>query len=219
MNIPKEEFDAIYNELKRKPIDVNAYRNLAGSGRSQSFGIVNRRSLPPDASRQNWLRPRLYKLLLDFGQKYCPLPFSAITVNQNYRADPHRDKNNRGNSFIVGFGEYTRGRLLIHEGDLSGSHNIRYRPIIYDFSKHLHSVEEFDGERFSLVYYTYARNGLVPQLPPFSVREEEGEYYFYRGDERITKKNGLPHPLRGRKKETVLEKAPQQEGGFSVTFH
>lgn len=208
MSIPKEEFDAIYNELKRRPIDKNEYRTLAGSGRSQTWGIVNRRSLPPDYSRQNWLRPKLYKLLLDFGQKHCPIPFTSITVNQNYRADKHRDKNNLGNSFLVAFGEYSGGKLLIHEGDLSGSHDIAYKPIIYDFSKHLHSVEEFDGERLSLVYYTFSKKGVVPTLPPASIREENGEYWFYRGDQKITKRTGLPHPLRGRTK-TGIEKTNQ----------
>ena len=201
--IPKEAFEPIYNELKRKPIDQNEYRTLAGSGRSQTFGLVNKRSLPPDYSRQNWLRPFLYKLLLDFGKKYVTIPFTSITVNQSYKADKHRDRNNLGNSFLVAFGEYTGGRLLIHEGDLSGAHDIQYKPIIYDFSKHLHSVEDFDGCRFSLVYYTFSKNGVIPVLPPPSVREENGQYWFYRGEEKITKKSGLPHPLRGRKKSSL----------------
>lgn len=214
MSIPKEAFDEIYKELKRKPLDRNEYRNKAGSGISQAFGIVNKRSLPPDYSRQNWLRPYLYKLLLEFGHKYVDIPFNSITVNQNYRADKHRDKNNLGNSFLVAFGDYTGGRLLIHEGDLSGAHNIQYTPIRADFAKLLHSVEEWDGERFSLVYYTFARKGVVPELPRASIQKEGDQWFFYRGDERITKKNGLPHPLRGRKKST-LEK---EQGTVEVKF-
>ena len=151
----------------------------------------------------------MYKLLLDFGNQYVDISFNSITVNQNYQADKHRDKNNLGVSFLVGFGDYYKGRLLIHEGDLSGAHDIQYRPIKADFSKILHSVEDWDGERFSLVYYTFARKGKVPDLPSACIKEENGEYFFYRGGERITKKNGLPHPLRGRKK-TVLEKTAQE---------
>ena len=214
MSIPKEAFEEIFLELKRKPLDRNDYRNKSGSGVSQAFGIVNKRSLPPDYSRQSWLRPYLHKILWDFGRQYVDISFNSVTVNMNYKADKHRDKNNKGDSFLVAFGDYTGGRLLIHEGDLSGAHNIQYRPIKTDFSKVLHSVEEWDGERFSLVYYTFARKGIVPQLPPCSIREENGQYWFYRGDEKITKKNGLPHPLRGRKK-TVLE---TQEAKFDVEF-
>lgn len=214
MSIPKEAFEEIFLELKRKPLDRNDYRNKSGSGVSQAFGIVNKRSLPPDYSRQSWLRPYLHKILWDFGNKYVDIPFNSVTVNMNYKADKHRDRNNIGESYLVAFGDYTGGRLLIHEGDLSGAHNIQYNPIKTDFSKVLHSVEDFDGERFSLVYYTFARKGIVPQLPPCSIREENGHYWFYRGDEKITKKNGLPHPLRGRKK-TVLE---AQEAEFEVKF-
>ena len=203
--IPKEAFDEIYNELKRKPIDKNEYRLKAGSGRSQTFGCVNRRSLPPDFSRQCWLRAKLYKHLIDFGNKYVDVSWNSITVNMNYTADKHYDRNNIGNSFLVAFGDFHGGKLLIHEGDLSGAHDIAYKPIRGDFSKMLHSVEEFDGERFSLVYYTFAKKGVIPELPPASVREENGQYFFYRGGVKITKKNGLPHPLRGRVK-PALEK-------------
>lgn len=214
MSIPKEAFEDIYLELKRKPLERNEYRNTAGAGISQTFGLVNKRSLPPDYSRQNWLRPKLYALLLEFGHKYVDISFNSITVNCNYQAAPHRDKNNKGDSFLVAFGDYTGGRLQILEGDLSGAHDIQYKPIKTDFSKVLHSVEDWDGERFSLVYYTFARKGIVPLLPPASVRKEGDEWFFYRGDQKITRKNGLPHPLRGRKKPT-LEKRSEQ---VAVTF-
>lgn len=198
--IAEEEFQPIINELKRLPIGENKYRFKSGAGRSQAFGVVNKRSMPPDYSRQNWLRPYLFKLLLDFGKKWVDISFNAITVNQNYRAGKHYDRHNLGPSFLVAFGSYTGGDLLIHEGDLSGCHNVQYRPLVTDFSKILHSVDEFEGERFSLVYYQFARNGVVPELPPCSIRQEGDQWFFYRGEQKITRKNGLPHPLRGRKK-------------------
>ena len=199
MELPEEAFTEILNELKAKPLQTNKYRNVAGDGKSQAFGVVNKRCLPPDYSRQNWLRPKLYKHLLDFAEKYVDISFNAITVNQNYQADKHRDKHNDGPSFLVAFGNYQGGDLLIHEGDLSGNHNICRRPIIADFSKLLHSVAPFEGERYSLVFYNFWTPRLKP-LPPPSVKEEKGKFYFYRGDEKITVKNGLPHPLRDRKK-------------------
>lgn len=213
--IPKEAFDGIYQELKRKPLDRNDYRNKSGAGISQSFGVVNKRSMPPDVSRQSWLRPYLHKLLWDFGEQYVDISFNAVTVNQNYRANPHYDKNNIGDSFLVAFGDYTGGALRIHHGDLSGAHNVQYRPMKTDFSKVLHSVEEWDGERFSLVYYMFARKGIIPSLPPCTVKEENGIYYLYRGNQKITKKNGLPHPLRGKKKSSFL---PLNDASFEVAF-
>lgn len=212
--IPHEAFDDIVKELHRQPLQQNAYRLKAGAGRSQTFGIVNRRGEPPDASRQNWIRPYLYHLLLEFGKKYVTIPFTAITVNQNYKSLPHKDKHNRGCSFIVGFGDYKGGVLRIHEGDLSGNHDIRFTPLIHDFSKVIHSTEAWEGERFSLVYYNFWTPRLQ-QLPPFTVKQEDGKWFFYRGEEKITKMIGLPHPLKGRKKITVVKEIREVNIDFS----
>lgn len=195
--IPASEFAEIISELKRQPIPVNAYRNKAGLGRSQTFGIVRRRSLPPDYSRLCWNRPYLYKLLLDFSKKWVNIPFTSITLNQNYKAAPHKDKGNEGDSFLVGFGEYQGGSLEIHEGNLKGEYDIR-TPIITNFSKVLHSVKDFQGDRYSLVFYT-AKD--AEGLPPASVEFQDGKYVFKRGDEVI---KGLPHPLKGRKREIKM---------------
>lgn len=213
--IPEEAFTEILAELKRQPLAVNHYRKKVGDGRSQAFGIVSKRSAPPDFSRQNWLRPKLYHHLLEFGSKYVDISFNAITVNDNYSAGKHYDKHNLGPSFLVAFGTYTGGELLVHESDLSGSHDVCRKPMTTDFSKVLHSVAPFEGDRYSLVYYWFHTKRSVP-LPPPSVRLENGKYEFYRGSEKITKKDGLPHPLRGKKKSAF--KFVREDKDVSVSF-
>jgi hypothetical protein len=183
----------IQKEIERLPIPINKYRPCSGDGRSQAFGIVNKRCLLPDYSRQCWTRPYLYKLLLDYGRANVPIPFTSITVNQNYKADAHRDKGNVGESFLVAFGDFTGGLLEIHEGPLKGLHDVR-TPIVTDFSKVLHSVKDFQGNRISLVYYTCKKS---EGLPPASVEMREGKYVFLRGGVVC---EGLPHPLRNRVK-------------------
>ena len=184
----------IEEELERLPISLNKYRVSAGAGRSQAFGVVGRRGEPTDYSRQNWLRPYLYKLLLDFGAAHVPFPFTSITVNQNYKSLPHKDKGNIGDSFLIAFGDYTGGELEIHEGEMTGLYTIKNTPVITDFSKVTHSTKDFTGNRYSLVFYT-AKNS--EGLPPPSVRMVDGKWLFYRGD--VVCKS-LPHPLLGRKK-------------------
>lgn len=192
--IPPEAFFGILAELQRKPLVVNNYRIKTGAGRSQAFGVVNKRCQPIDYSRQCWLRPYLYYLLLEFGKKYVTdISWNAITVNQNYSAGPHYDRGNDGPSFLVAAGDYEGGALKILEGDLSGCHDIKYRPLVTDFSKCLHAVEPWTGNRVSLVFYKL-RN-TPPDLPPPSVIFKDGEYRFKRGNKII---NGLPHPLRKR---------------------
>lgn len=196
--IPVEAFAPILQELQRLPIRTNYYRKNAGEGRSQAFGVVNKRCRPPDYSRQCWKRAYLYALLLDFAQLYVDVPFNAITVNQNYRADAHYDRGNLGPSFLVAFGNYSGGDLKIHEEGKTpplGCWDIRHKPIVADFSNVLHSVTEFQGTRISLVFYTAANT--PPDLPPPSVKLHNERWTFFRGDEPIT--DGMPHPLKGKK--------------------
>ena len=220
-SIPPEAFKEIQEELERRPLYVNQYRDVAGEGRSQTFGIVNRRSLPVDYSRQNWKRPKLYYHLVEFAKKYVDISWTSITVNQNFRCLPHRDKGNQGESFLVAFGSYSGGDLRIHEGDLSGTHNIWCNPIKADFSKVLHSVDLFCGTRYSLVFYTLKPTKMPSEpLPPSEIVFEDGKYVFKRGGKVITSKEGLQHPLRGRKsgkKEGSMTLLPSSKG-FEVTF-
>ena len=209
--LPESAFEEIISELERLPIQENRFRKKVGNGRSQAFGVVGRRGLAPDYSRQCWTRPYLYKLLLEYGNQYVDISFNAITVNQNYSAGPHKDRHNRGDSYLVAFGNYTGGDLKIYEGDLSGNHNICRNPIKTDFSKVLHSVESFQGDRYSLVYYWYQdpRFGEMI-LPEPSVKKVDEKWFFYRGDEKILRNQGLPHPLRGRKRPPTKLNAPGQ---------
>ena len=183
----------IQKELERLPIPINKYRPTSGDGRSQAWGVVNKRCLVPDYSRQCWTRPYLYKLLLDYGREHVKIPFTSITVNQNYQATAHRDKGNVGQSYLVGFGDYTGGELEIHEGLQMGLHDIR-QPIVADFTKVLHSVKDFQGNRYSLVYYTCKKSDGLPEA---SVELQNGKWVFLRGG--VVCK-GLPHPLAGRVK-------------------
>lgn len=215
--IPHAEFHDILEELERRPLYENKYRNKSGDGRSQAFGLVNKRCLPVDYSRQCWIRPKLYYHLLEFAKKWVDISWNAITLNQNYQASPHRDKGNDGESYLVAFGSYTGGDLIIHEGDLSGSHCIWCKPIKTDFSKVLHSVQTFTGNRCSLVFYKLKSTKMPSEpLPDASVIIQEGKYLFKRGDKIIYPNEGLEHPLRGRKKKVVME---MSHGNHIVSFN
>lgn len=217
MSIPAEAFEALIKELERRPLCVNKYRLVSGAGKSQTFGVVNRRSLAPDYSRQNWLRPYLYKLLLDFAAKYVSIPYTSITLNQNYKAKPHKDKGNIGNSFLVSFGNFTGGNLKIYGGEvgtsLSTSVDVR-TPLITDFSKVFHEVEEFQGDRYSLVFYTLDKKHYkdAPELPPPSVVKIGNKFFFKRGD--VVIRDGLPHPLKGRVGGIVRDNTPTEVSFF-----
>lgn len=195
--IPEEAFTEIIKELERKPIDINYYRSKSGIGRSQAFGLVSRWYLPPDYCRNCWKRAYLYKLLLDFAEQFVPIPYTSITLNQNYQAEPHYDKGNIGDSFLVAFGDYEKGELVADRSEV----DIHNKPMIADFTKILHSVKDFTGNRYSLVFYTLdtKKRGEV-EIPKPSVKLLNDEWTFYRGEEPVDKKKGLPYPKKNKSK-------------------
>ena len=214
MEIPESAFEQLIYELETRPLPVNEYRKKVGEGRSQAFGLVHRRSASVDFSRYCWKRPYLYHLLLEFADKYVKIPWTSITVNQNYVAGPHFDKHNTGPSFLVAFGSYTGGELKVHSsGPLQGLHDICRKPLVMDFTSNLHSVEPFEGSRYSLVFYQIQKIPVELGDIVGSVKYEDNRYYFYRGEERI--KDGLPHALKGRKRGP---KATSIGGPVTVTF-
>lgn len=212
MEIPAEAFSKIIEELVKRPLQINEYRKKVGDGRSQAFGLVHRRSAPVDFSRLCWKRTYLYSLLLEFAAEYVKIPWTSITLNQDYKAGPHFDKHNTGPSFLIAFGEYTGGDLRVHTaGEWQGLHDVRHKPLVMDFTTNLHSVEDYVGHRYSLVFYQIQK--IPPGIPAGSVKKEGNKYFFYRGEEKII--DGLPHALKGRKKEP---KGVQIGGPVVVSF-
>ena len=210
--VPASAFEELIIELGRKPIAVNSYRIKSGIGRSQCFGLVNKRCLPPDLSRQCFQRPYLYHLLCEYAEKHVPIEWDGVTVNMNYPCAPHTDKGNIGMSYIVAFGDYWGGRLKIAEHpDLSGgSFDIKMKPLLFDGSVLTHSVEVTQGPRFSLVYYRLKRNnpatqGVQRKDYHAAIDADSNKWQIFKKnpDGSSTMLQGLPHPLKGRKKSKV----------------
>lgn len=121
-------------------------------GRIISFGEAGQ---PRKESRASKERPELKKLLFAFGKQQFPnFKFTSISVNKSYQMAKHKDKNNVGESWIIGVGPYKGGELAIWE-EPDG------KPILYDIRKGVkfngalkwHEVKPFTGKRWSLVYY------------------------------------------------------------------
>jgi hypothetical protein len=133
------------------------------------------------------------------------IPWNACTVNQDYKASAHKDKGNVGDSFLIAFGEYIGGELEILEGPLKGLHDVKYKPVVTDFSKVLHEVKDFLGHRYSLVFYKLdiQKRFKDTVIPACSVVEQDGRWFFKRGEEIVT--DGLPHPLKGRTNMKIVD--------------
>lgn len=144
--------NSILEYLKNNKLDINYKRLNSGIGQSQCFGKYRiRKKKGLYDSKNNTRHPKLYELLQQFGNKYViqHIPeYTSIQVNVNYQSKPHYDRNS-GNSFIVGFGNYSGGALIIN----SYKHNINYQPLLFNGKNWLHSSDTFIGDRITLIYF------------------------------------------------------------------
>jgi hypothetical protein len=82
--------------------------------------------------------------------------YTSIQYNKNNQCQKHLDKNNIGESMIVGLGDYTGGELIIYDEDGNNpvKHDIRYKPFKFNGSIYPHETAPFEGERYTLVFYS-----------------------------------------------------------------
>ena len=165
-----DDFVPILAELRRKALPVNYDRMVAGSGKSQAFGVIRRWSYRPWLSRNTWMRPELWSLLQEFARRHVTVPWSAVQVNDNYKSAPHRDKGNQGLSYIVGFGNYTGGELVIGEERL----DIHHKAYLFNGSRLLHETAPWVGCRYSLVFFDIEWPAKFPRYTVTSRYVEDG---------------------------------------------
>ncbi len=134
----------------------SAYSYKEGQGgASGSFSVGY---MPGGAHKQpkaNSMFPDLVKSAFDLERKLFPdrEPSSTIAINRNAQFRPHTDSGagaGQSTSLIVGLGTYQGGELMV-EGEKK---DIRYKGIEFDGWKQRHWTMPFQGERFSLVWFT-----------------------------------------------------------------
>ena len=200
--IDEIEFKQIADELVRRPLQMNPSRRTCGRGRTQTFGMVRKRRTPHGISAVSRDRPYLYKMILEFADKHVSHPCTSITVNMNYRCEPHKDKGNYGMSTVVAFGNYTGGELCVEGKEM----NVCNLPVTLDFSNNTHWVKEFSGERFSMVFY----NCKIPaeiKMPDVCVCEIDGKYILHvNGEPVVYNKYQRSKQKQAVKLENILQK-------------
>lgn len=206
--VERKDIQEIWDYLTKHSLGINKYRlkvNPAG-GFSNCLGIVGKRCLPPNLSRQSWLHPKLHKLLDEFGQKYVRqhCNWTSVQVNVNFSCAAHKDIGNIGDSYIIGLGNYVNGELVIEDFP----YDILYRGLLFNGSERLHWTKDWTGYRITLVYHSLepkARFGrAVPAWSDFqAIQDEFNRWKIKRLSDGmlLCKKNPLPHPLKGRVKE------------------
>ncbi len=120
---------------------------------SQTFGKTKsmfQKNAPTIDRVNNNRYPKVYEMLKKIAEIHFPdFNYLNICLNHNFKCKPHYDKMNTGESYIVGFGDYTGGELNV-DGQ---KHDIRHKPLKFNGEKSLHWVEDWEGDRWTAVYF------------------------------------------------------------------
>mmetsp|Transcript_44893 Transcript_44893/g.143815 ORF Transcript_44893/g.143815 Transcript_44893/m.143815 type:complete len:563 (-) Transcript_44893:64-1752(-) len=146
---------------------------------SDTMGLVRSRCTgKPVESRLSSDYPDILRLLSAWMRRKCGskfpggFPFTSVNLNFGYAAKLHRDGFNVGPSLLTALGDFTGGAL----GYFPALPPLRRRSVVTKNcfqlidGKRAHCVEEFQGERFSVVFFSVSshrktgdavRRGLV----------------------------------------------------------
>jgi|TARA_B110000208_G_C11724217_1_gene413900 hypothetical protein len=134
-------------------------KNVLKKGQTHHYSIVLGRVIMlygrgPAQSRNNKKFPELFKYAKQFVKAHDPkFRHTSLIINKNHAAAPHKDKYNKGHSYIIGLGNYTGGELVFEDGPYKGAHNIKNKWLKFK-GDHTHFVKPFKGERYTIVYYS-----------------------------------------------------------------
>lgn len=95
--------------------------------------------------------PLLYEKIKELIADHDPdFEFTTITMNKNFKCQPHKDGKNIGNSYIIGLGDYDDGELNVENEKI----DIKHKFYKFNGSEKTHFVEDWkNGDRFTLVFY------------------------------------------------------------------
>ncbi len=133
----------------------SAYGFKEGQGGASGSFSVGAMPGQCGAPKGNTLFPELMKAAFELEIALRPdrEPSSTIAINRNAQFRPHVDNGagaGQSRSLIVGLGTYAGGELVV-EGD---KHDIRYKAIEFNGWTQRHWTMPFEGERYSLVWFT-----------------------------------------------------------------
>ena len=131
----------------------NTHRRVAsnyGPCRTITFGLTGLPGRSWESSSGKKF-PDLYLQLKNLASKIDPnFKYTSITVNKNFRSFPHYDFCNKGMSMIIAIGNFTGGRLIVEDVLVDIHNKVHY----FDGSKQLHHTEDFQGTRYSMIFFT-----------------------------------------------------------------
>jgi len=106
--------------------------------------------------------PELKGILQQLCDLHCPEPIQVdqVHINKNWLSPPHKDAGNQNESWIVGLGDYKKGELVIEFDEFDVDYNIKNTFTKFDGSQWTHYTKDFEGTRYSIVFYQHSVNKI-----------------------------------------------------------
>tara|TARA_Y100000593_G_C4283750_1_gene324202 strand:- start:699 stop:1199 length:501 start_codon:yes stop_codon:yes gene_type:complete len=160
------------NELENALINFNYPRNINRPNvakkedwyKGMAMGLV--RSRPCNAKNGNLINlscnlkkkkyNELFNITNDFMKTHHPdKEYTTIQYNQNHKCLKHKDGRNVGESYIIGFGDYEGGELIVYDKDGNNpvKHDIKHKFFKFNGALYPHETADFTGERITLVFF------------------------------------------------------------------
>ncbi|CAE7431770.1 unnamed protein product [Symbiodinium natans] len=203
--------DDVENVLRNWAFARNSFRlNVMPQGqdwvKSDTLGLLRDRGGDIHVTKPTLRYPHVAEMLNKFLLQRLPneaksFKWTSINLNCNYAARRHRDGNNFGPSFIQAFGNFTGGELSVwpeddksqklHELPESQKKTVDIKKNLVLFNGNTaHEVHDFDGQRFSVVYFCC---GCHAKTPP-SVQKELKKFSFHHPNKDDKRYTLLPEP-------------------------
>ena len=116
------------------------------------------------------LYPELEEIFKEFASLYFPdFKYLQVQMNYNFKAPPHHDSKNIGESVLCCFGDYTGGLTVVEYDDKTVAYDAREQPIKFNGSKYKHYVTPFTNDRYSLVFFNNINKELVLRDEKFNL--------------------------------------------------
>ena len=143
------KFRELEEHLSRSD-DVDRYTKSLKKGRTITFGMINRPNFEQHISKNTWLDPKLYQLLIQYANyQYMP-PFTSIDLEINKQYTTRTCPKRIGLCWTVAFGKYEGGGMILGNNP---EENIFLQRLMFD-SSIPHSITDFTGMRYQITYYT-----------------------------------------------------------------
>jgi hypothetical protein len=145
-----EKLYEMFEKLNLRKRLVNNNRLGFPVHRGAVFGIIQERfSGKVNESLDTRDFPHVWEELKRIGNIICPFKWETIYVNKDLVCPPHKDKNNKGSSLLISFGNYTGG-LIVVEGI---EYNAYHTPTVFNGRLMEHWNTPIIGTKYSLVFY------------------------------------------------------------------